>query len=143
MNLIVKWMQESYFDICHFWWKSPLSFVCFGLFFIFMHFSYSTSIHDSLTIELSLEMNQQNFWIWWYFKLNWVKQYWTFSSSEICISLPSSLMQREMWARQMVQIGRKLKDPKIDLKSTNGLNGQEICHHFLIIFILVLISSSK
>ena len=26
----------------------------------------------------------------------------------------------EMWARQMVQIGRKLKDPKIDLESTNG-----------------------
>ena len=26
----------------------------------------------------------------------------------------------EMCARQMVQIGRKLIDPKIDLKSTNG-----------------------
>ena len=46
----------------------------------------------------------------------------------------------EMCARQMVQIGRKLIDTKIDLNSTNGQKGQEICHHFLI---FVLISSSQ
>ena len=124
LNWILSWNEwiNHILNRClPFLMKSPLFLSIFDTFWaIFGPFSYSTSIHDSLTIELSLEMNQQNFWIWWYFKLNWVKQYWTFSSSEICISLPSSLMQREMWARQMVQIGRKLKDPKIDLESTNG-----------------------
>ena len=44
-------------DICHFWSKFPF-FVYFGHSLgIFGHFSYSTSINDSLTIELNI------FWI--------------------------------------------------------------------------------
>ena len=48
--------------------------------------------------------------------------------------------RRQTFFYSEMQIGRKLIDPKLDLKSTNGQKGQEICHHFLI---FVLISSSQ
>ena len=40
-------------DICHFWWKVPF----LSIFDTFWHFSYSTSINDSLTVELSYLLN--------------------------------------------------------------------------------------
>ena len=67
-------------DICHFWWKAPF-FVYFGHFlgnfwalFLFDQYQWS----PDYWIELSFELNQQNFFLNWiiFWIESWVKQYW-------------------------------------------------------------------
>ena len=76
LNFIVKWMNESYsetifaiFDEKYpfFWSVLDTVWANFG------HFSYSTSINDSLTIELNNLLNWISrifFWMELYFELN-------------------------------------------------------------------------
>ena len=69
MNFTNKWMNESFFESIFviFDEKSPLLSILDTFWTIFGHFSYSTSIKESLTIELNYLLN----WISRIF-LNWI-----------------------------------------------------------------------
>ena len=67
-------------DICHFWWKVPF-FVYFGHFLdnfraLFLFDQYQRV--PDYWIELSFELNQQNFFFNWiiFWIESWVKRYW-------------------------------------------------------------------
>ena len=59
LNFTVKWMNESYFEsiFAIFDEKSPFLSILDTFWTIFGHFSYSTSIKESLTIELNYLLN--------------------------------------------------------------------------------------
>ena len=81
MNFTVKWMNESYFEsiFAIFDEKSPFLSILDTFWTIFGHFSYSTSIKESLTIELNYLLNwiSRIFLNWIIFWIeSWVKQYW-------------------------------------------------------------------
>ena len=67
MNFTVKWMNESYFEsiFAIFDEKPPFLSILDTFWAIFGHFSYSTSINDSLAIELNYLLNQQRFLLNW------------------------------------------------------------------------------
>ena len=81
MNFTVKWMNESYFEsiFAIFDEKSPFLSILDTFWTIFGHFSYSTSIKESLTIELNYLLNwiSRIFLNWIIFWIeSWVKRYW-------------------------------------------------------------------
>ena len=81
LNFIMKWMNESYFEsiFAIFDEKPPFLSILDTFWAIFGHFSYSTSINDSLTIELNYLLNwiSRIFLNWIIFWIeSWVKQYW-------------------------------------------------------------------
>ena len=67
LNNPLKWMNESYFEsiFAIFDEKSPFLSILDTFWTIFGHFSYSTSIKESLTIELNYLLNwiSKFFWI--------------------------------------------------------------------------------
>ena len=67
-------------NICHFWWKVPF-FVYFGHFldnFWTLFLFDQCQWFPDCWIELSFELNQQNFFFNWiiFWIESWVKQYW-------------------------------------------------------------------
>ena len=77
MNVIVKWMNESYFEsiFAIFDEKSRLLSILdiFWALFLFDQYQW----FPDYWIELSFELNQQNFLNWIIFWIeSWVKQYW-------------------------------------------------------------------
>ena len=81
MNFIVKLINESYFEsiFAIFDEKSPFLSILDTFWTIFGHFSYSTSIKESLTIELNYLLNwiSRIFLNWIIFWIeSWVKRYW-------------------------------------------------------------------
>ena len=81
MNLTVKWMNVSYFEMIFaiFVEKTPFLSILDTFWAIFGHFSYSTSINDPLTIKLNYLLNwiSRLFLNWIIFWIeSWAKQYW-------------------------------------------------------------------
>ena len=77
---MVKWMNESYFEsiFAIFYEKSPFLSNLDTFWAIFWHFSYLTSINDSLTSESNYLLNVISrifFWIEYGVKQYWIK-YW-------------------------------------------------------------------